>query len=154
MSGLLDVPRRTPARSTPTRRPPTERALLVLEVLLALAASAGAVGLVGGGLSLGGATARLPFGSTVLAGIALALVNGVLPTVVVVGTLRRRAWARDAHLAVGLALIGWILVQVGYLGWPPHWLQWTYLGWGVAITVLAYRNALVRRSRWRHPDHR
>jgi hypothetical protein len=114
--------------------------LLWLEVLLAIGAFGGAAGflLLGGDL-LGAGTADLPFASPVLAGVALGLVNGVLPTVVLVGTLRRRPWAIRGHLVVGLALVGWIVVQVAFLGWPPHWLQWAYLAYGVVLTGLALR---------------
>jgi hypothetical protein len=114
-----------------------ERMLLWLEVLLAIGACAGAIGLITGGMDLGEATADLPFGSTTFAGVALLLVNGVLPTVVVVGALRHRRWAETGHLVVGAALIGWIVVQVGLLGWPPHWLQVLYFLWGWAIVGLA-----------------
>jgi uncharacterized membrane protein len=115
----------------------SERALVWLEVLLAVGAYFGAVGFITGGLDLGEATADLPFGSTVFAGSALALVNGVLPTVVVIGALRRRWWALPGHLVVGIALIGWILVQLAFLGLPPHWLQVLYFVWGVVIVLLA-----------------
>jgi hypothetical protein len=114
--------------------------LLWLEALLAIGAFGGAVGfLLLGEELLGSGTADLPFASPVLAGLALALVNGVLPTVVIVGSLRRRPWAIRGHLVVGLALIGWIVVQVAFLGWPPHWLQWAYLAYGVVLTGLAMR---------------
>jgi hypothetical protein len=132
------------ATVTAPPRPPVRAGilstLLWLEVLLALGAFGGAAGfwLLGEDL-LSEGTANLPFASPVLAGLALALVNGVLPTVVVVGTLRQRAWAIRGHLVVGLALVGWIVVQVAFLGWPPHWLQWAYLAYGAVITGLALR---------------
>lgn len=110
-----------------------------LEVLLALGAYGGAVGLITGGVDLRGAEADLPFGSMAFGGWMLLLVNGVLPTVVVVGALRRRPWAPLGHLAVGVVLTGWIVVQVGFLGWPPHWLQVLYFLWGIAIVALALR---------------
>lgn len=88
--------------------------------------------------------ADLPFGSPVFAGVALALVNGVLPTVVLVGALQRRRWARVAHLVVGVALVAWIVVQVGVLGWPLHWLQVLHLAYGWAVVVLAV--PLLRRD--------
>jgi hypothetical protein len=128
------------AAGQPRTRSGVERTLLWLEVLLALGAFGGAAGfLLLGEELLGPGTADLPFASPVLAGLALASVNGVLPTVVVLGTLRRRPWARTGHLVVGLALVGWIVVQVAFLGWPPHWLQLAYLAYGVVITALALR---------------
>jgi|GEM_PF-2419195 len=127
-----EVPRRAYGR--------TRRALLWLEVLLAVGAYGGAVGLITGGVDIGDAAADLPFGSTVFGGWALLIVNGLLPTLVVVGDLRRRPWAGTGHLVVGVALIGWIVVQVGLLGWPPHWLQILYFLWGWAILGLAVRH--------------
>lgn len=127
-----ELPRRTSRR--------TWWALLWLEVLLALGAYGGAIGLITGGVDLGDAAADLPFGSTVFGGWALLVVNGLLPTVVVVGALRRRPWADTGHLVVGVALIGWIVVQVSVLGWPPHWLQTLYFVWGWAIVGLALRH--------------
>ncbi len=120
-------------------RPRADRALLALEVLLAVGAYGGAVGLIAGGVDLGGAEENLPFGSMAFGGWMLLLVNGVLPTVVVIGALRRRPWAAAGHVLVGLALVGWIVVQVAFLGWPPHWLQVLYLVWGLAILGLALR---------------
>jgi hypothetical protein len=125
----------------PTRhRTTTERALLWLEGLLALGAYGGAVALVAGTIDLAEATAKLPFGgSTVFAGVALGLLIGVLPTVVLVAALRRRPWANLGHLVVGLVLVGWIVVQVLVLGPPIAALQVIYLVYGVAIAMLALR---------------
>jgi hypothetical protein len=117
----------------------TERAVLWLEVLLAVGAYAGALGLIMGGVDLGEAEARLPFGSMAFGGWALLVVNGLVPTVVVIGALQRRAWAPAGHVLVGAALVGWIVVQVGFLGWPPHWLQVLYLAWGGVILGLGRR---------------
>jgi hypothetical protein len=127
------------AVARPTGRTAAERALLWLEALLALGAYGGAIGLIVGGVDLGEATADLPFGSTVFAGVALGVVNGLLPAVVLVGALRRAAWARAGHWLVGVALTLWIVVQVGFLGWPPHWLQILYFCYGLAILALARR---------------
>jgi hypothetical protein len=128
------------ARRRPRSRSATEVALLWLEGLLAFGAFGGAAAFLAlGDDLLGEATARLPLGSPVLAGVALALVNGVLPTTVLLGALRRRRWARRGHLVVGTALTLWIVVQVALLGWPPVALQWIYLGWGVLIVALATR---------------
>jgi hypothetical protein len=117
----------------------TARVLLWLELLLAIGAYGGALGLITGGIDIGEAAARLPFGSMVFAGIALLVVNGLLPTAVVIGEWLRRPWADVGHVAVGVALTSWIVVQVGLLGWPPHWLQILYFGWGCTILILALR---------------
>jgi hypothetical protein len=105
--------------------------------MLAIGAFAGAIGLISGAVDLGEATSRLPFGSSVFGGIALAVVNGVFPTVVFAGALRRRQWARRGHLLVGAALVVWIVVQVVILGPPIAWLQVLYFIWGLAIFGLA-----------------
>lgn len=119
------------------RRSGPERVLLWLEALLAVGAFGGGIALAAGAIDLGEATTRLPFGSLVFAGIALGLVNGVLPTVVVIGALRRRRWALAGHFTVGLALVAWIVVQVSVLGPPLHPLQAIYFAWGWAILALA-----------------
>jgi hypothetical protein len=119
-------------------RPTAERALLWLEGLLAIGAYGGAVALIAGAIDLGEATAKLPFdGSTAFAGFALGLLNGALPTVVLVGALQRRPWAEFGHLAVGVVLVGWIVVQVAILGPPVAFLQVLYLAYGVVIVALA-----------------
>ena len=108
-----------------------------LEGLLAVGAYGGAIGLISGGIEIGEAAASLPFGSLVFAGICLALVNGVLPTIVLIGALRRRRWAQVGHLVVGLALVAWIVAQVAILGPPLHPLQAIYFAWGWIIAALA-----------------
>jgi hypothetical protein len=125
-----------------TLHPPrsrTERVVLWLEAVLAIGAYGGAAGLIMGGVDLGGAEARIPFGSMAFGGWALLVINGLVPTIVVIGALRRRAWASAGHVLVGAGLVGWIVVQVGFLGWPPHWLQILYFAWGWVILVLALR---------------
>lgn len=92
---------------------------------------------------LGDAVDRLPFGSALFAGLALFAVNGLYPVAVVVGSLRRQQWVRSGHIVVGLVLMGWIVVQVAYLGPPVDWLQVLYFGWGLAIAAIGSR---LRRS--------
>ncbi len=134
-----------PAPAQAQRRSGTERTLLWLEALLAVGAYGGAIGFLAGGIDLGDAAQDLPFGSLTFAAIALALVNGVLPTAVLIGALRARAWARVGHLVVGVALVVWIVVQVAFLGPPIHVLQAIYFVWGGVIVVLALR-VLARRG--------
>lgn len=121
----------------PTRSP-AARALLWLEGVLAVGAYGGGVALILGAIDLGG-TDRLPFDSLVFAGIALIVVNGMLPTAVLVGEWRQRRWAARGHLGVGGALMGWIVVQVVALGPPVHWLQVLYFAWGAVIAALGWR---------------
>jgi hypothetical protein len=127
--------------SAPTRatRPRAEVAILWLEGLLALGAFIGAFGFIIGGVHLGAATSSLPFGSITFAGLSLAAVNGVLPTIVLIGALRRRPWASVGHLVVGLTLVAWIVTQVVILGPPIVILQAVFFAWGWAIAALAAR---------------
>lgn len=130
------VAHRTAGPSTTTAPlRPLQRALVALELLLAVGAFGGAIGLVTGTLDLHEAADDLPLASPVLGGIALALCNGVLPLVVAGGTLRRAPWASWGHLAVGGALIGWIVVQVAFIGFGSA-LQAAYLAYGVLVLVL------------------
>lgn len=125
-----------PARAT---RPRTEVVILWLEGLLAVGAFVGAFGFLVGGVHLGAATSSLPFGSITFAGISLAAINGVLPTIVLVAALRRRSWAYAGHLVVGLVLVAWIVTQVVILGPPIVVLQAVFFAWGWAIAALAAR---------------
>jgi hypothetical protein len=136
------------ASSPRSTRSHTERVLLCLEALLAFGAYGGAIALIVGAADLGDATASLPFGSTLLAGIALGVVNGLLPTAVLIGALRHQPWAHTGHWLVGAALTGWIVVQVGFLGWPPQGVQILYFCYGIAILALARRV-----NREAHPAH-
>jgi hypothetical protein len=137
---IAATPRRESVAVQPTKvRSGLELVLLGLESLLAVGALAGAIGMITGAVDLGDAVARLPFQSMVFAGWALALVNGVLPTLVVIGVLQRREWSRYGHFAVGASLLAWVVVQVSVLGPPIQWLQALYFAWGVAILTLAWR---------------
>ncbi len=120
--------------------------LIWLEILLATGAVLGAVGIIWGDI-LGDAVDRLPFGSATFAGLALFTINGLYPLTVVVGSLLHQQWVRWGHLVVGFALMGWIAVQIAYLGPPVHWLQVLYFAWGLAIAAIAWR--LVRHE---NPD--
>ena len=132
---MATVEARVPART------PFRRSLLGLEAFLAVGAYGGATGLVLVGPAMIGdeAVANLPFASPVLGGLALAIINGLLPTVVFFAELRRARWAAVGHLLVGAALVTWIVVQVAFLGWPPHWLQITYFIYGWVIVGLAVK---------------
>lgn len=84
----------------------------VLASLNAVAALGGAVGLVSGRLTLGDLTDRLPFGSTVLAGLALALLVCLPQSALAVLALRGSSAAAAASLLVGTSLALWILLEV------------------------------------------
>lgn len=68
-------------------------------------------------------------------GVALALVVSLPCLVVAVATLRRARWSTDGHLVVGIMIMGWIAVQVGFIGFFA--LQPAVFVVGLAVTVLA-----------------
>ena len=123
--------------------PAVRRVLVGLELALSVLAVGGAVALVAGGAGMPASTIeRFPFGSAVLGGIALLLVNGVVPAVVAIGELRHEPWARVGHVVVGAALVLWVVVQIGFIG-LDSFLQPVLFGWGALILGLA----LVARRR-------
>jgi len=82
-----------------------------------------------------------PFDSYRLPGIALLACNAVPPVIAIIGILRRRPWAKPAHVAVGAILMGWIVVQVAFIGsgsWLP--LQAFCFALGLLIASLGVRN--------------
>src|SRR5688572_28719185 len=91
------------------------RCLLFLAVLNTVTALGGAWGLVSGVLDLGPVTSRLPWDSTVVAGIALGLLVA-LPNAVLIGVaLRRGRTTGLVGIAVGTALVAWILVEMTFI---------------------------------------
>jgi hypothetical protein len=116
------------------------RALIALEILLAIGAYGGAYGLIlshwkpGSFLSLDELQGT-PFSTWLIPGIVLLLASGVLPTVVAVGAMLDKPWAHWGHPLVGLVLTVWILVQVAFIGFS-NFLQPIYLAWGVVALVL------------------
>ncbi len=125
--------------------PRRRKALAVFAALVSLSAFAGTVGLATGSLGLPAElTARLPFGSALFGGIALAVVVG-LPTALVAWL----AWHADrrtdhASLGAGVLLVGWIVFQLLFLR-ELSFLHPTYLAVGV-LFVWAGRRALPRHS--------
>jgi hypothetical protein len=120
-------------------REPWRRTLITLELLLSLNGIGGGVYLMVWPRSAMpmDMLADTPFATWFWPGVLLTVINGFIPLLVAIAAIRRRPWATPGHLVVGLALIGWILVQVammGYLGW----LQPALLAWGIAITAFAY----------------
>ena len=125
------------------RLAPVERVLIGLEILLSIGALAGAVGLMSGSIDLGESAGDLPFDSPFLGGVALAVLNGVLPAIVARAAVLRKPWAPTGHIAVGVVLAVWITVQVAFIGLGA-WLQVIYFGYGLLIIVLGL--VLVRRG--------
>ena len=82
----------------------------------AVAALAGAVSLAVGWLSLGDQlTGRLPWGSPVLGGVALAVLVGLPNLVLAALALRHDARTAAGAVAVGAGLVAWIVVEVAFL---------------------------------------
>ena len=120
--------------------------LASLTGIIAILGYAGAVGLMTGAIDFGDEiTARLPFGSPVFAGIALAIVVGVPMTVVT--WLGSRADARTSIAAViaGILLVGWIVVEIGFVR-SYSWLQPVCAFAGVAVALAGMRDLRVSAS--------
>ena len=126
-----------------------------LEVLLGIGALGGGLALMAGPngeiLPLPVAALRgSPFANYFVPGAVLFTIIGVGPLCAAFLGWRRHARAPLLALAVGLALLVWMVVElaiVGYSGDPP--LQALYLGIGVAITIVgALWVRETRRSSW------
>jgi hypothetical protein len=90
--------------------------IAVLAGLNAVGAAGGALGLAFGFLRLDTVSAsRLPWGSTVLAGTALALLVAVPNAVLTVVAARRGAGTGPLSIGVGAVLVGWILVELAFI---------------------------------------
>ena len=97
----------------PSRRVRRRRGFAAFAVVDAASAWFGAIGLVTGWLSLGPRIeARLPLASPVLAGLALAAIVAAPCSVLAVLAWRGDARTARATIAVGVATIAWIVVQI------------------------------------------
>jgi hypothetical protein len=83
--------------------------------------------------------ARTPFGSWVWPGVLLALIVGVPSAVVAVAAMARKPWAHAGHAIVGALLMGWIIVQVAFVGFIAG-LQPLMFLWGLVIVLLGAAN--------------
>lgn len=80
-----------------------------------------------------------PFDTFLIPGIILLTILGIFPMSVVYGLWKRRIWAWTGALAVSIALIIWIGVEiwmVGYHSEPPLQLIYGLLGLILLILVL------------------
>jgi uncharacterized protein len=110
----------------------------------ALAAWGGAVALATGGIDFGDViNDRLPFGSLVLAGVALATIVALPLTVLAWAAWTGAAKADDIALAAGVLLCGWIVVQVVVLR-AFSLFQPLYLVVGVFFIAASHRVRLGR----------
>ncbi len=90
--------------------------LFALATGMAVSAFGGSLGLMWGFLDLGDEVdARLPFGSPVLAGLALAVIVCLPSTVVAVLAWTGDARAAPESVALGWLIIGWIAVEAAFI---------------------------------------
>ncbi|MEV3936807.1 hypothetical protein AB0K52_12625 [Glycomyces sp. NPDC049804] len=79
-------------------------------------AAFGAVGLTFGWLSLGATvTSRLPWESTVVAGIALGAIVAVPNAALAAAALRGSAYCGPLSILAGVLVVGWIVVEVAFI---------------------------------------
>ena len=105
---------------------------------VAVSAYAGVAGLIGGGISFGDIVdGRLPFGSVVLAGLALLTVVAVPMTVASVASGRGTRFGADIVFGAGLLLVAWIGVELAFIR-EYSWLHPTYLAAAVVVLSLAW----------------
>jgi hypothetical protein len=115
--------------------------LSIFAAVIALSAYLGCVGLASGWLTLDDTVvARLPFGSPVVGGLALALVVGAPTT-----WLAWLAWRGDtrtdtAAFLSGVLLTGWILVELAIIR-EFSFFHPIYLAVGVILTWVGRRGA-------------
>jgi hypothetical protein len=109
------------------------RALGMACGLMSATAVAGVVGLVGDGIDLGPTiTARLPFHSQVVGGVALAGIVAVPMGAAAVAGWRRSARTGDLAVLAGMALGGWIVGQVAIIR-TFSWMQPVCFAYGAAV---------------------
>lgn len=125
--------------------PGRQRAIGVIAALNAVAALAGALGLMTGTLDLTSRIEdRLPWGSPALGGLALA-VTVAAPN----AWLALLAWRGDPDtgrwaVGVGAALVGWIVVQLAFIR-ELSFFHPLYLAIGIALVALGWRADATRR---------
>jgi hypothetical protein len=105
---------------------------------IALSGYAGVVGLMGGGISFGDTIdARLPFGSLLLAGMALLAIVAVPMTVASVASGRGMQYAADIVFGAGLLLVAWIAVELAFIK-AYSWFHPTYLLAAIVVLGLGW----------------
>ena len=123
------------------------RLLSASEALVAVSAWGGAVGLATGKLDLGpSVTGRLPGGSPVVSGLALATVVGVPMTIAAVQEWRSALRADVTSMAAGSLLVGWIGVEMTVIR-SFSWLQPAYAVAGAGIAAAGWHARSTRSGR-------
>ena len=125
-----------------------EIVVVVLEVILVIGAGAGGIALMarpesGLGMSVS-SLSKSPFSNFLIPGIILFVVNALLPLAVVVITLMRVRRSYLGHVAVGAALLIWIVVEMIWIAY--NWLQPAFGVMAALILGLAIWN-WTRRAR-------
>lgn len=119
--------------------------LAIFAAIVSFSAFAGMIGLVTGAIGIGPVlTARLPFGSAVFGGIALALIVGVPTASVALLAWRGDERADRTAVFAGGCVIGWIVVQMIIIR-ELSFFHPTYLAVG-AVFVWIGRRALRQPS--------
>lgn len=123
--------------------------LAMLTGIVAVAAAAGALGLLTGTLDLGPvATSRLPWHSGAVAGIALALVVALPMALTATLAVRDHPAHGRAAVAAGTSLIGWLVVEVAVIQ-EFSWLQAVF---AVAAVVVVFVGRHRRRAMSKVPS--
>lgn len=79
-----------------------------------------------------------PFADYLIPGIILFVILGIFPLIISFGLWKRRNWGWLGSIALGAALIIWIIVEIIVIGWqtePP--LQLIYGVVGIAIFAIS-----------------
>ena len=84
-----------------------------------------------------------PFSDFRVPGLLLFIALGVGATIPLVGHIARARWAVSSCLMLGLALIGWIIIQVLLVGFISR-LQPLYAIVGIAVVAISYKT--IRQS--------
>lgn len=118
--------------------------VLAADLFAGVAAVAGGVGLVGGGIQFPSHwLSGTPFSAYTAPGLILGIVVGGSALLAAAITLlsSRQAGAMASAIA-GAVMIGWIVGEVGLIGYVS-WMQPAFFAFGVAMVVLAalYRDA-------------
>jgi hypothetical protein len=108
---------------------------------MAVAAYAGVVGLMTGVLDMGTLlNGRLPLRSPVLGAFALLVIVALPMTVAAVAAWRGLPWADPAVVTAGLALVGWIVVEVAFIR-TFSWMQPVCAAYGALLAGLGWWSA-------------
>lgn len=84
-----------------------------------------------------------PFDNYLLPGLILLIVLGAFPIFITYGLWNKRRWSRMGALAVGLALIIWIGVEIAMIGYhsePPLQAIYASVGFLILFILLVSRS--------------